>query len=335
MVHVRYQLPTMTVTEARRLALESYGLSGAIAPLPSERDLNFHLTTEAGRAFVLKVSNAAESRAALELQGRVLERLNARVPELTTPRLVPTLSGDTLTTVSGAPGAEHVVRMLTFVPGRLWAHVNPHSPELLRSLGRALGLVDAALQDFPPFETVGELKWDLARAAWIRPYFHQFAPERRALVERLFALYDTQAAPHLPSLPAGLLHNDANDYNILVHAGRVAGFIDYGDMVHGPRVCELAIGIAYAVMEKPDPLSAAAHVVAGYHQALPLTEAELEVLYPLICARLCVSVTNSACQRCAESNNEYLLISERPAWAVLERLDHVSPQLAHYAFREA
>jgi 4-aminobutyrate aminotransferase-like enzyme/Ser/Thr protein kinase RdoA (MazF antagonist) len=335
MVQVRYPLSALTDAEARRIALACYGLTGEVSPLPSERDRNFHLTTEAGDAFVLKVSNVADSRAALELQNRVLAHLAARVPELTMPRLVLTTSGDEIATVPGASSTTHFVRLLTFVPGTLWAHVTPHSPALLQSLGRALGLVDTALQDLPEPDAAGDLKWDLARAAWIRPYFPHLPPERRALVERLFARYDTFAAPRLPSLRSGLLYNDANDYNILVRDGRVTSLIDYGDMVRGPLVCELAIGAAYAILDKPDPLAAAASVVTGYHEALPLTGAELEVLYPLICARLCVSVTNAAYQRHVEPDNEYLLISERPAWAALERLDAVSPELAHYTFREA
>jgi 4-aminobutyrate aminotransferase-like enzyme len=33
--------------------------------------------------------------------------------------------------------------------------------------------------------------------------------------------------------------------------------------------------------------------------------------------------------------NEYLVISERPAWALLEKLANVNPRFAHYAFRQA
>ena len=335
MVDVTYARPALTLSEAVELAEAVYGLRAAATPLPGERDQNVHLRTEAGDAYVLKIANVAQARAALELQNHVLGILNARVSALSTPRVVPTTAGNLIATIAGTGGGEHAARLLTFVPGRLWAHVHPHSPELLHSLGRTLGLVDAALQDLPRPEEAGELKWDLAHAGWIRQHFADLTPDRRALVERLFAPYEAQVGPQLASLPAGLLHNDANDYNVLVHHGRVTGLIDYGDLVHGPRVCELAIGVAYAIMGKPDPLGAAAQIVAGYHEALPLTEAELALVYPLICARLCVSVTNSAIQRHADPANEYLLVSERPAWALLAQLDHLSPRLAHYMFRAA
>jgi 4-aminobutyrate aminotransferase-like enzyme/Ser/Thr protein kinase RdoA (MazF antagonist) len=335
MVQVTYPLPTFTLPEVRRLARALYGVEAEAEPLPGERDQNFRLKAARGAELVLKIANASESRAALELQHRVLAVLNEKVHELATPRAVPSLNGETITTVRSADGTAHLVRALTYLPGRLWAKTTPHPPHLLHSLGQALAWVDSALRNMPPGDVQSAEKWDLARAGWITPYLHLLAPERRALVERLFAPYQSGVASRLSGLPSGLLHNDANDYNLLVTDGRVSGLLDFGDMTYGARVCELAIGIAYAIMDKPDPLTAAAHVLAGYHQVTPLSEAELEVLYPLICARLCVSVTNSALQRQAEPGNEYLLLSERPAWAVLERFGTLSPRLAHYTFRAA
>lgn len=334
-MQVRYDAPTLTVADAQQVAVGLYGLDGAIEPLPSERDQNFHIVTAAGAAYVLKISRADESRDVLAAQERVFGWLRARAPELASPRVVPTLGGETLTTIPAPNGGRHYVRVLTFVEGRVWARVRPHSAELLHSLGRALAQVDAALVDFPPDGTAADLKWDLTRAGWIREYFEHLPPTRRGLVERLFARYETEALPHLSSVPAGMLYNDANDHNVLVNDGRVTSFIDFGDMVHGPRVCDLAIAIAYAAMGARDPLAAAAEVVAGYHGVLPLTDTELLVLYPLICARLCVSVTNSAYQRQADPGNPYLQISDRPAWALLEQLDAIHPRLALYSFRAA
>ena len=43
-------------------------------------------------------------------------------------------------------------------------------------------------------------------------------------------------------------------------------------MVYSYTVNEVAIAAAYAMLDKADPLSVAAHVVAGYHAENPLTE---------------------------------------------------------------
>jgi 4-aminobutyrate aminotransferase-like enzyme len=89
------------------------------------------------------------------------------------------------------------------------------------------------------------------------------------------------------------------------------------------------------MLDKGDPLAAATEIVAGYHEVFPLTELELEHLYTLISMRLAVSVTNSAVQQRLHPDNKYLLVSEGPAWELLERLYGVDPALPHYLFRHA
>jgi 4-aminobutyrate aminotransferase-like enzyme/Ser/Thr protein kinase RdoA (MazF antagonist) len=344
MVVLKHEMPSFTAEDADRIAGDLYGVpapDGARA-LPGEHDQNFSLRTAAGEEYVLKIAHAAEERAVLDLQNAALAHLAARAPSLALPRVRPTLTGEPIGSVAGHDGADHLVRLLTYVPGKLFATTRPHSPAMLHSLGRLLATLDQALLDFSHPAAERELKWDLARSSWIRDYLpHVAAPARRALVERFLAPFEAEALPMLPSLRASVIYHDANDHNVLVGppdaAGqqRVTGVVDFGDMLRTATVCEPAIACAYAMLGKPDPLAAAAHVGAGYHATLPLTEAELAVLYPLICARLCVSVVNSAYQRAIDPGNTYLQVSDGPAWDLLERLADVPPSLAHYCFRQA
>ena len=101
--------------------------------------------------------------------------------------------------------------------------------------------------------------------------------------------------------------------------------IDFGDMHRGLTVAEPAIAAAYAILGELDPLAAAAAVVAGYHGAFPLEEDEIALLFPLIAARLAVSVTNSALAEDARPDDPYVTISEAPAWEALERLARPPP----------
>ena len=50
----------LTEHEAPRLAAELYGLRVTARGLPGEYDDNFHLTSDDGRAFVLKVMRAGQ-----------------------------------------------------------------------------------------------------------------------------------------------------------------------------------------------------------------------------------------------------------------------------------
>ena len=289
MLDVERQTPVFTIHDASRIAADVYALHVVAEALPGERDYNFLLKDETGQRFVLKIAPADEERALLEMQHAALEHLAARDASLVLPQVRATASGEAIATVSSSTGTQHLARLLTYIPGTLFAEARPHTPHLLRSLGDILGKLDAALEDFAHPAAQRFLKWDLPKAGWIREYLqHVKQPERCALVERFLAQFEAEALPKLPALRTSIIHNDANDYNILVNEAsttprQIVTLLDFGDMVQTYTVCDVAIAAAYAMMGKADPLSAAAQVVAGYHEAFPLTEAELEVLYPLIC----------------------------------------------------
>ncbi|MBA7585621.1 Acetylornithine/succinyldiaminopimelate aminotransferase [subsurface metagenome] len=76
-------------------------------------------------------------------------------------------------------------------------------------------------------------------------------------------------------------------------------------------------------------------MIEGYNSIFPLMEGEIELLYNLICMRLCQSVTFSAYQQTLEPENEYLKISENKAWESLFKLRGINPNYAQYAFRKA
>jgi 4-aminobutyrate aminotransferase-like enzyme/Ser/Thr protein kinase RdoA (MazF antagonist) len=331
----------VTEAEAIQLAREIFGLEADARALPGEYDDNFHLTANDGRGYVLKVMHAGRESSFVDMQCRALQHLARRAPHLAVPRVCPTPSGAAFQNVRVADGSERLVWLLTFLPGTVLAEVKPHEPELLESLGRLLGEMDAALQDFSHPSVERELKWDLARAGWIRDFLHHIGDaSRRKLVERFLSLYEAEVVPALPRLRRSVIYGDANDHNVLVGAPwpqprKVAGVIDFGDMHYGLTVSELAIASAYVILRKKNPLQSASSVATGYHKAFPLEEAELAVLFPLIAMRLAVSVVNSAHRKTLIPDDPYVTVSEAPAWDALERLAQIHPRFAHYCFRSA
>ena len=341
MLSIHHSPPAFTERDAEQIALDVYDMQVKARPLPSEHDRNFVLEAGGRQRFVLKVARAGEQRKTLDMQNQALAHLAEQALDLHIPRLLPTRAGQAMATIKGSGEATHLVRLLSYLPGKALAQIKPHPPALLHKLGTMLGTLDKALLNFTHPAAQRELKWDLSRASWIREYLHCIAsPQRRELVERLLARFEANALPLLPALRQSIIHNDANDYNVLVDytghdSSPVVSLLDFGDMLHAPTICELAIAAAYTMMNKTGPLASAASVVAGYASILPLTAEELTVLFDLICARLCVSVTNSAYQQQVEPDNAYLTISEQPAWRSLEQLAEVSPRFACYTFRHA
>src|SRR6476646_5915480 len=327
--------------EAIRLARDIYGLEVSARSLPGEYDHNFHLETANGLAFVLQVMHASRAGPVLDLQCRALQHLADRAPGIVLPQVQLNLQGEAFRKVALMNGQEHFVWLLSFLPGTLLANVRPHSPELLHSLGSLLGGIDHALRDFSHPAAVRELKWDSAQALWIREYLsHIKDASRRAMVQRALARYEAEVVPLLPTLRKSAIYGDGNDYNVLVSDASVyprtaVSVIDFGDMHHGLVVSEPAIAAAYAILGKNDPLSAASALVSGFHEAFPLGEDELQVLFSLIEMRLAVSVVNSALRKIAVPDDPYVTVSEEPAWEALRCLEKIHPRFAHYTFREA
>src|SRR5260370_4039949 len=221
----RVARPT-TETEAAELARDLYGLAVTAKSLPGEYDDNFHLTTlrdnlpdthDGVAGFVLKVMHPARERAFIDMQCRALQHLAQRAPWLTLPRVCMNRKGQAFAAIAAPDGSERLVWLLTYVPGTMLAKARPHSPELLQDLGHFLGAMDAALADFAHPAARRELKWDLARAGWIRQHLHLIRDgSRRALVEKFLALYEAEVVLALPNLRRSSVYGNATDYDSLL-----------------------------------------------------------------------------------------------------------------------
>ena len=324
--------PEVDEGAARRIARNLYGLEAIADDLPSERDRNLRLETPDGRRYVLKIANAQETTSVLEAENAAMRRLASTG---LTPVLVPTRSGTDI----GQTGDGFRVRLITWLDGQELADAPHRSHALLEHLGTAVATIDRALEGFDHPALHRDFHWDLAAAsAVIARERARIADEAlRHLVDRFVSLYESTVAPRLPALRRGVIHNDANDHNVLVdrRADRVTGVVDFGDMVFSHTVNGLAVAMAYAALGEPNPLAAAARVARGYHAVQPLTHDELAVLFPLMCLRLCVSVAVAGVQQSERPDDAYLGVSQRAIRETLPRLAEVHPRLAHYRLRDA
>jgi 4-aminobutyrate aminotransferase-like enzyme/Ser/Thr protein kinase RdoA (MazF antagonist) len=322
-----------------RIARETFGVDAAfLEELPSERDQNVHLREAGGRELVLKIASASESRSILELQNEALAHVERRDPELPLPRLRRTVEGEPIGDVEDEGGARFFCRLFDYLEGKPLARFRPHSDEILRRVGTFLGRLDRALEGFSHESQDRYLKWSVKNArAVLEDGLSLVEPGvRRELLSHFLRSFDERIAERLSSLPQSVIHNDANDHNVLIGgASLVSGILDFGDMVSAPTVCEVANAAAYAMLEKPDPLRAARAVVAGYHEARPLGEEELDLLLALVGTRLAMSVSISARQFRDEPDKEYLRVSEDGAWKLLLWMRQHPEELGHYHLRAA
>ncbi len=336
--------PRFSALEAERLAAEHFGLSTVASALPSDRDQNFHLrptkSKSESHSFVLKIFHADETDRFIEAQRMALEHLDAASPPIfarpqsvnARPQFVnsrsrsifarplPTVSGAHHAMVASTTGARHHVWLTPFLPGQAVATVAEPSSALLHDIGRHLGHMDRALEGFAHPATKRTFAWSAEAAPkLITSRLDQVSPDRRQLLQTVLADFQRYTAPHRSRLPRSVIHNDVNDHNLLVEGDAVTAILDFGDMLESFTVCDLAHGCAYLVLDKANPRDIAHVVAAGYQAERLLTPAERESLFDFVCLRLALSVTMSAYQRRLEPDNEYLSVSERPAWALLEQ----------------
>ncbi len=322
----------------RNFLKQHYQIDARVSNLPGELDLNYFVEATHGHAYILKIANRNEQRANLELQNAVIDHLSNQSLGLQVSRVVKALDGKEILEIKDDAAQPRMVRLLTWVEGRVFAKVQPQTPVLFERLGELCGKLCQSLSNFDHPGAHRFMKWDLAQAPWIKPHLTKFSGEKSELVNYFYHLFEENVIPILPKLRQSVIYNDANDYNVLVTNDidpQVSGVIDFGDVVFTHTINELAIAIAYAILNKPDPLETACQVVAGYNKAFKILEEELAVIFPLVTARLLISVTVSELNRLEHPDNDYLQISSADAWEALAKLKSISPGLFHFAFRKA
>ena len=330
--------PDFSIDDAKCLLAEHYGLDGLLSPLDSERDQNFKVTASTGGIYILKIVNAAEPSVESDFQTALLGHVGEHAPDLPVPHIRPTMSGASLGETTSAQGVRHLLRLVGWVPGTPLAQ-STRSEKALTALGRLLGRFDRTLQGFMHPGALRDLDWNIRNAGRSAGRLqHIVGTEDRALLERVLARFDRVVAPKLAKLRSTVIHNDANDWNVLVaddDHDRIAGLIDLGDALYAPVIAEVAIAAAYAGLDHADPIGAAADIARGFHAEYPLLEEEVDVLFDLIVMRLVTSVTISASRHAHTGGNPYLAISEKPAWTLLRKLDAMNRRFSTAILRHA
>ncbi len=342
MIHIQPR-PDVDAATAAQLGKEHFGVLAEASPLPGERDRNFLLEGRDGTRRVLKVSSPGDRDDALEFQGELLSWLAPRMGSLPLPRILPAPDGRPLVRTSAPSGEPWRLLLLEYLPGTVFARARPRDDALLGDVGGRLGELDALLARYPgTVPARPDFDWALARAGDVIASGLELVtdPDRRERLSAALASFH-EVTPKAAALPVQPIHGDVNDHNVLVSPPlegprRVSGILDFGDVHAAPAAFDLAVALAYMMLDAPDPTAAAARVVAGYHQARPLSEEEIDILVPLARARLAASVSITAARRAARGDvDDYLMVSEAPAWAALEVLGHVHERIATGLLREA
>ena len=301
--------PQMSHKMAAELVQTIWGIVvDKVTQLNAERDLNLYMTGKAGE-FVFKCANSAESFATTLLQTQALLHLEKTNPEVQVPRIQLTAQGASEVIVDG-----HTVRLLSWMSGRPW-HETTNSPLQRHSIATAHANMVLALADFSSEAPPPYLMWDVQHTADLGVHLTYLPSDLFTPVTNALALFNRHAAPYLADLPRQWCHNDIQPHNVVMQpqdTDQIAGFLDFGDMVFTPVICDLAVALAYNIHEGPHAYESVVQYLVPFHRLRPLSELELMLLPALIMARHCTTLIITAWRAALYPENAPYILRNQP-----------------------
>jgi 4-aminobutyrate aminotransferase-like enzyme/Ser/Thr protein kinase RdoA (MazF antagonist) len=287
--------PVLGQADAAVLARETFGLDVGAHSLGSQQDANFVLTTGGGDPVgVLKVSNGAFGRVEIEAQDAAAEHLARRLPGLR----VATVSESGARTVVLPSGADALARVLRHLSGGTLSGSGHLPVRAAAELGALTGRVSAALADFTHPGLRRVLQWDLRHAdrvvAALAPCIGD--PALRSRVEEVARLAWERVQRVAPELPVQAIHGDLTDDNVVcadMDGVRLPdGLLDLGDLTESWAVGELAVTVSSLLHHDGAGPASALPAITAFAAERPLSDAEVESLWPLVVLRGAVLVVS-------------------------------------------
>ena len=181
------------------------------------------------------------------------------------------------------------------------------------------------MQEFchPAVDNNFDETWDIQHFMSLKKYIPHIGDEhKREKAYTVMAAYEAHILPRLPSMKKGVIHGDVSGQNLIVQKVgdqyKLAGLIDFGQCVRTCYLSELAIMLAYGMMEREHPVEFVAPMIHGYQETFPLSREELECLYYAVLVRLCQSAVSGEYRFTQEPWNAYLLNTPAKAWKLID-----------------
>ena len=232
---------------------ENYGLDGTLTRLSGE-NLNYLLTLINGDRLVVKIVDDDMPAEVVEMEAEALKYAVLSGFRLKLPEIMENLDKKIETGIKIRINILERLRILQFINGIEIENIADISDEMLENVGKTIAGFDRAMRGFTHPAAYRSHRWNLAEAGQHMDKLKLVGdPEERMLLQWGFDQW-LRVEKMLQGLPWQFIHGDLNRENILVENGRVNGVVDFGDACMNPTVCDLAIALAYFMMDQENPL---------------------------------------------------------------------------------
>ncbi|WP_336630342.1 MULTISPECIES: aminotransferase class III-fold pyridoxal phosphate-dependent enzyme [unclassified Microbacterium] len=309
--------PDVDLAEVRALARDAYGVDGALTELGSQQDRNFLVRSDAGAAILLKIFHPTVDRAAVELHIAASDRL--RSEGVLTPEVLRTAGGARTTSIACDGDATALVAAFEVVDGVPLSDVTEADGAQAEELGELVAEVASAFAGMDAEDTDRQLQWELGNALSVVEHLIGDLPdERRELCLAAARRAATELADVAADLPRQLIHGDLTADNVMRDRRGRHWVIDLGDTATSWRAAELAMLLA-DLLGRTGDLAIVARAVAGFDARTPLTDDELQALWPLVVLRGAVLAVSGWSQLRIDPGNDYARERVEHEWQVFAR----------------
>ena len=281
-------LPQFSLIQVKAIVADLYRINGDYKELNCERDISYRIRTKSGGAYVVKISNAAEPEGVVDFQIKALKHIAEQDSDLRVPHMIHTKDDNPFDWIQSDSGDHHMIRMLTYVEGdAMDCTPAAFNPKTRYNVGVMVGRLTKSLRNFfHPYARRNEHLWDMSRCLELRPFIrHLPDASTRELCNMILDRAASFILPQAKKTRWQVVHHDAHPDNLLVDPNdptRVVGVIDFGDMLYGPVLADLAAASDSFNDDATDPLDALCYTAAGYDSSFPLEENEIDLVYDMM-----------------------------------------------------
>ena len=284
--------------------------------------LNYKITFD-NKTILLKIYQYSERNLNfVKSENKIIDLLNKKIKNIFPSIIKNTLSKD----LTISQKKRKIYRVLTYIKGSFFSE-SKHSKQLFSNFGTLLGKMDKLLLKVRDIHIESrQIEWDIRHLNWNEKYLDYIKDkETKKIVEYFLLQFNENVFPHVYSLRKSIIHNDANDWNILVKKEKIIGVIDFGDMVYSFLINEIAIALAYSLTKKENPVKWAIELIKSYNKIVKLKTIEIDLLYYLIAARLCTTILKSSFHENEDPSDQYISISKNDAIILIKKWLTINP----------